>query len=139
MFHAWKFRILLLAFGLVGVLGFVTDQVDYWTFRTTGTAAMLERASKAAPPGDKLLSDGVVKQSLQVKFKTAAGPLVIVERYVPLDIVARLLKGEQVEIVYLPDNPPRFVSKGEELPLGIGWLLAGLLAIAVFAFSLRLR
>jgi hypothetical protein len=77
--------------------------------------------------------------TFRVKFKTEAGNQVVVERYVPIAIVDRLVKGEHVEIVYLPDNPPRFIYKGEQLPMGWLWLLFGISMIGLFALSLRLR
>ncbi len=139
MVTAWKFRIMLLVMGLVGIVSFLADFVDYRAFQVDGTPAVLQQSSKASPPGPAMFINDRVVHNFQVKYRTREGRQEIYERYVPSDIVKKLVDGGTVEILYLPDNPRRFIYKGEQLPMGGYWLAFGVGMIGLFALSLRLR
>jgi len=134
LFKIWFFIILVLVLGLVGFLGFTVKQLDYWGLRLDGRPAQLEQASKSSPPGPMSTVSDRAERLFEVKYTTVEGKRVVFERYVPTEIVAKLVAGGKVDIVYMPDNNRRFVYKGEEreLPLGIPDLLLGLGATGFF-------
>ena len=139
LFKAWFFRIALLATGVIGFAIWIGDVVEIATYHFQGKPAMLERGSKATPPGEPVqLPDGA-HRLLVVSFMTEANQRVSYERYVPQAIVDKLVAGERVPIVYLSDNPRAFIYGNEELPRGWGWLAAEIGGMAFFAWALRLR
>ena len=138
LFKGWFFRIMLFVVGAVGLMIWIGDVVEIATYRFQGKPALLERGSKAAPGPPVALNDGM-HRLLVVSFTTEANERVSYERYVPQAIVDKLVAGERIPIVYLPDNPRGFNYRDEQLPRGWGWLGVGIVGMGFFAWSLRLR
>ncbi len=74
------------------------------------------------------------------KVKPSEGKEFSTNLFLPKEVVEGLLDGEQQQIIFVKDNPRRFLLKGEPLPpFGFVWSVLGLVFFAVFLYSLKLR
>lgn len=137
----WSFRILLLALSVSCFLGTIANTFDRRQFSVHGIPATIERAldSQKAPSN---WSDykGNQRSGFEVKVKTADGKDFFANLFLTREVVDGLLDGQQKQIIFVKDNPRRFLVKGEPFPsFGLWWLLGGGLFFALFMYSLKLR
>ena len=91
-----------------------------------------------APPGAPFLLNDELVQSLQVRYTAEDGERVVTERSFPKGVVDKLVAGERLEIIYIPDNRRRFYFKDEKLPRNWGWLALGVGMLVLFVIAVRL-
>jgi hypothetical protein len=84
-------------------------------------------------PGDSTRAD--------VVYETPAGPIVVKGKFLTGRLVQALANGEGIQLKFLTSDPHRVLYEGDDLPLGLGWLIVGSLAFggAVFAHRLLRR
>lgn len=91
--------------------------------------AVLLKTAKFAP-GDSLRAD--------VVYETVAAPLAVKGKFLSGKLVQTLSRGEGVQLRFLKSDPHRVLYEGDELPLGLGWLIVGAVAFGVAVSAHRL-
>jgi hypothetical protein len=139
--RSWVFRTLLLMMALCCFVVTFADTVDRLNLSTYGIPATIETA-RAHQQLPTQWSDyaGQSRSLFHVRLKERDGKESATSMYLPRDAVEALLKGELRQIVFVRDNPQRFLLAGEALPaFGLLWLLGGVIFFAIFLYSLKLR
>ena len=93
------------------------------------TDPMLVRAAKYTP-NDSIRAN--------VMYQTSKGALLVSGKFLTGALVQKLARGESIPLKFLQDDPHRVLYSGDELPMGIGWLIVGFVALAVGVFAHRL-
>lgn len=130
-FVAGLFVIALCAFTIGGI-----DLYGNIDVQRNGQQAMMELAN----PDQEVTSysDVLSVRTLDVKYVSGAGEVVVPQKAVPVEIEERLLAGEQIPITYMTNNRQRILYENHQLPNPWLWLGIGLIAFAVAIYALRL-
>lgn len=94
-----------------------------------GSDSAVLKAAKFAP-GDSVRAD--------VVYETATGLIAVKGKFLTGKLVQILARGEAVQLRFLKSDPHRVLYEGDELPLGLGWLIVGAVAFGVAVFAHRL-
>ena len=140
IFRAWYFRIFLLLGVLVGFGSFFDAATDRFALSMRGVSATITLAS----PSEKLPAEGFGwlnnQHDFRVKATTSDGKESVFTVFLPRQVIEDLVNGGQAGIIYARNNPRFHIMKGEPYPpFGFGWLTFGVVALAVFVLSLRLK
>jgi hypothetical protein len=141
IFRGWLFRMFMLVFSLAGFLGVAANTSHRLSVTSDGVPAEIAVASRAqAMPSAWLDDDGQAKAPFTVRIQAPAGPARVADLSLRREVVEALLRGETRQIVHEQGNPQRFLMAGDPPPpFGLGWLAFGIVFLAVFVLSLRLR
>lgn len=90
--------------------------------------ALLKMAKFA--PGDAMHAD--------VTYETPTGSLTVKGKFLTGKLVQILSCGDRVPLRFLKTDPHRVLYEGDELPLGLGWLIMSGLAFGIAVFAHRL-
>ena len=138
MFKAWLVIILFLLGGLVGILGWFSDFVPYYSFSSSSKSAIATPASKSQKPSQATNYLGETRYQFPLRFRTESGSEIVSSSYfkntyVPRRALDALERDGQVTVLYLPDDPQRVLFEGDvqKLPRGFGSLALGLACFAV--------
>ncbi len=140
LLRGWTFKIMLLAMSLSCFIGTIANTYDRLQL-SNGVPATIECASGSQKaPSDWSEYEGRVRSQFYVKVKTTDGKESFSTLYLTKEVIDGLVNGKQSQIIFVRDNPRRFLMKGEPLPsFGLGWALMGAVFLAVFLYSLKLR
>lgn len=94
-----------------------------------------------ADPDQKViqLDDVMSYRTLDVRYVSEAGEVVVPQKSVPKDMADRLAGGDRIAITYLTNNPKRVFYYGQRPPIPWGWLMMGVIALLVAMYALKLR
>jgi hypothetical protein len=137
--NAWFFRIFLALCGVVGLMGFGEKATDWWVhhdFMVHGKPA----TGTAAKSLDLVHKDGFgIDYYLPLRIDPGAGNAYTRGEYLDEHHLNVLKQEGRVQYLCLPADPQRCIFADERTPpLGLGWLIFGLLGFGVFGWSLRL-
>src|SRR5438105_4132863 len=140
LMRSWLFRIMLLAMALSCFVVTMADTYDRLQLSMHGVSATIQPASKGQTAPTSWASYEGRLRALFVKIKEKDGKEFSRSLFLAKEAVEKLLTGEQEEIIFVRDNPQRFLMKGEPLPpFSFGWSILGLVFFGVFLYSLNLR
>lgn len=110
---------------------------EYFDVRGHSQQATMELAN---PDKDVALYDDVLdSRTLDVKYISSAGEVVVLQKLVSLADAERLASGEKIPVTYLTNNPKRTLSPYHQPGIPWVWFIVGLLAFGTAIFALRLH
>jgi len=131
MFQAWLF--------VMGAAMVVIGAIDYKEYRDFKAGATPGKAVLASRAGRPALVAARGDYDALLKYKTDDGQEILAQFYLPKSDVDKLVQGGAYEFLYLRSNPRRRYQIGEELPTGGFWMLGGVVVLALFGMSLKLK
>ena len=109
------------------------DNVDVWL---NGKEATMELAD---PDREVVLYDDVLgTRTLDVKYVSDAGEIVVPQKVVSDDVARRLAAGEKIAVTFMTNNHKRVLYQNYRLPNPWIWLIVGVVAMAFAIYALRL-
>lgn len=131
-FIAGMFVLALCAFAAGGI-----GLYEYFDIRRHSQQATMELAD---PDEDVVLFDDVLdSRTLDVKYVSSAGEVVVPQKLVNLADAERLVGGEKIPVIYLTNNPKRTLSPYHQPGIPWVWPVVGLLALATGVYALKLH
>jgi hypothetical protein len=106
-------------------------------FRYHAVPARMELADKSKPI--TIPTGGYDVHMLDVKYISATNELLVPQKRLSGDNARRLANGEQIPITYYKGTPQTVMYQYDEQPSPWVWLIAGVVLLATFVFSLKLR
>ena len=110
--------------------------IDVWLHGEKATMELADPNQKIVP-----FSDVLSTRTLDVRYVSDAGSVVVPQKVVPKDVADKLSGGEKIPITFLTNNPKRVFYQYQRPPNPWVWLVVGfvMLAIAIYALKLRKR
>lgn len=131
-FIAGLFVIALCAFVAGGI-----NFYEYIDYRRHNQPATMELAD---PDKNVVLFDDVLDtRTLDVKYVSPAGEILVPQKLLSLADAERLVAGEKISIIYLTNNPKRTFGPYHQTGIPWIWLLLGPIALATAVFALRMH
>ena len=125
---------------VLSLCGFVAGGIGlarYVDYRLNARPAMMQLAN---PDEDVLLyEDDWGARTLDVRYVSAAGEVVVPNKLVSLDVARKLADGQQLPITYMRNNPARIYYPYERPPNPWPWLILGVVVLPVAFYALKLR
>jgi hypothetical protein len=131
MFQAWLF--------VMGAAMLVIGAIDYKEYRQFKAEATPGKAVLASRAGRPALVPARGDYDALLKYRTEDGQEILAQFYLPKSEVDKLVGGGAYEFQYLRSNPRRRYQIGEELPKGGSWMIGGVVLLALFGVSLKLK
>jgi len=99
-----------------------------------------EATMELANPDQKIVmyEDVLDRRSLDVKYVSSEGEVLVPQKVVSTEVMNRLVAGEKVRITYLTNNHKRVFYRRQRPQLPWGWLIVGVIAFATAIVALRL-
>lgn len=126
--------IILIIIGLVFSIFTYKNMRDERALEERGKTAVVQPLEEYTKKTKK--KSGSVSYEADLRFETEAGQTITVTRTLPVDLLNRILTGQNVEVLYLPDSP-RVVRFGHEGKATAGEIAFGLVFIAIGIFLFR--
>jgi hypothetical protein len=127
----------LFVFALCALTIFGFGTYEFFDIRQHSQQATMELAD--ADKRVVLFDDVLDTRTLDVKYVSNVGEVVVPQKLVSIAIAERLVAGEQIPIIYLTNNPRKTLSAYHEPAIPWAWLAVGLIAFAVAGFALHLH
>ena len=110
------------------------ENVDFWLH---GQKATMELAD----PDKEIVqySDVLSTRTLDVRYVSDVGDVVVPQKTVPVDVATRLAAGEKIPVTYMTNNPKRVFYQYQRPSSPWLWLIVGAIALGVAIYALRLR
>ena len=108
--------------------------IDFWLH---GQEATMELAD----PDEELVqySDVLGIRTLDVRYVSDTGDLVLPQKTVSKAIADRLAAGAKIPVTYMTNNPNKVFYQYQRPPSPWVWLVVGVIALAVAIYALKLR
>jgi hypothetical protein len=132
-----QFVAALFVLSLCALLVGGSELYEYFDFKLHSQTATMELAN----PDKKvvLYEDSLGTRTLDVKYVSEAGEVVVPQKVVSLDMAKRLAEGEKISLTYMTNNTKRVFYYGARPQIPWGWLIVGVLVMIVAIYALRLR
>ena len=109
------------------------DNIDVWL---NGKEATMELAD---PDREVVLYNDVLgTRTLDVKYVSDEGDVIVPQKVVSDDVARRLAAGEKIAVTFMTNNHKRVLYQNYRLPNPWIWLIVGVVAMAVAIYALRL-
>lgn len=130
-FVAGLFVIALCALAVGGMN--LYEQFDVWLH---GKEATMELAD----PGQEvvLYDDAWSNRTLDVKYVSADGEVVVPGKVVSDAVAKKLAAGQRIPVTFMTNNHKKVLYQNYQLPNPWIWLVVGVLALAIALYALRL-
>lgn len=141
LFKGWMLRISLLLVAFMGILG-VFENTSHRLYVTSwGIPGEITMANpRQGLPTSWLDTENGPRADLTVRIKSDSQPPQTTNLFLSRTTIEALMRGETKRLTYEKGNPRRHRLDSEPPPpYGFGWLFLGLVGLAAFIFSLRLR
>ena len=127
----------LFVFAIVGFVGGGIETYEHIDYRLNAQPAQMSLAD----PNQRIVEfdDVLSVRTIDVKYVSEAGEVVVRQKVVPNDVFDRLADGESVRIVYLRNNTNRVFYHDRRPPIPWGWLIFGVISLIVAMYALKLR
>ena len=109
------------------------DNIDVWL---NGKEATMELAD---PDREVVLYNDVLgTRTLDVKYVSDEGDVIVPQKVVSDDVARRLAAGEKIAVTFMTNNHKRVLYQNYRLPNPWIWLIVGVVAMAITIYALRL-
>ena len=127
----------LFVFAIVGFVGGGIETYEHIDYRMNAQSAQMSLAdtNQRIVEFDDVLS----VRTIDVKYVSEAGEVVVRQKVVPNDVFDRLVAGESIRIVYLRNNTNRVFYHDRRPPIPWGWFVFGVISLIVAMYALKLR
>ena len=109
------------------------EHVDVWLHGQEATMELADSDKEVV-----LYNDVLNTRTLDVRYVSNAGDVVVPQKVVSLDVARRLAAGDKIPITYLTNNHKRVLYQNHQLPNPWPWLVVGVIALGVAVYALRL-
>ena len=132
-----QFVAMLFVLALCALLVGAGDLYKHFDYKLHSQQATMELAD----PEKKVIlyEDSLGTRTLDVKYVSEAGEVLVPQKVVSLDVAKRLVEGEKISITYMTNNTKRVFYYGARPQVPWGWLIVGVLVMIVAIYALRLR
>ena len=127
----------LFVFAIVGFVGGGIETYEHIDYRLNAQAAQMSLAD----PNQRIIEfdDALSVRTIDVKYASEAGEVIVRQKVVPNDIFDRLAAGDSVRIVYLQNNTNRVFYHDQRPPIPWAWFVFGFVSLIVAMYALKLR
>jgi len=125
---------------VLALCGFTVGGIDL--YRNIDVRRHSQQATmELADPNKEVVQyeDVLTTRTLDVKYVSNEGEVIVPQKVVSRENAERLLAGEKIPITYLTNNHQRVLYQSHKLPNPWVWLTVGLIALATAVYALKLR
>ena len=131
-FVAGLFVFALCAFTIAGIE--LYQRFDIKQHSQPATMALADPDQKVV-----LYDDAIRTRTLDVRYSSDAGEVIVRQKAVPEEVTRRLAAGESIPVTYLTNNHHRVFYRVPDPPVPWAWLIVGVVTLATAIFALKLR
>ena len=130
-FVAGLFVIALCALAVGGMN--LYEHVDVWLHGKEATMELADPDKEVV-----LYDDAWSNRTLDVKYVSADGEVVVPQKVVTVAVAKRLAAGQRIPVTYMTNNHKKVLYQNYQLPNPWVWLVVGLLAFAIALYALKM-